>query len=72
MSEYIFVCSLFLSSLIYHGCSFIQLDLGNLKVGNEFSWHGHPENDPSAVHLDILDAEVKLITLKDEVFLLSN
>lgn len=48
----------------------MQLDLGNLKVGNEFSWHGHPENDPSAVHLDILDAEVKLITLKHEVFLI--
>ncbi|WOH07393.1 hypothetical protein DCAR_0726823 [Daucus carota subsp. sativus] len=37
---------------------FIQLDLGNLKVRNEFSWHGYPENDPSAVHLDILDAEI--------------
>ncbi|XP_074383059.1 uncharacterized protein LOC141724723 isoform X2 [Apium graveolens] len=37
---------------------FIQLDLGNLKVGNKFSWHGHPENDPSAVHLDNLDAEI--------------
>lgn len=47
----------------YHGCSFIQLDLGHLRVGNEFSWHGGPEKDPSAVHLDILDAEV-FITLK--------
>ncbi|KAK1380403.1 Calcium-dependent lipid-binding family protein [Heracleum sosnowskyi] len=37
---------------------FIQLDLGHLRVGNKFSWHGCPENDPSAVHLDILDAEI--------------
>lgn len=61
-SEAIIIFSLYVNSLIHYGCSFIQLDLGNLKVGNEFSWHGDPENDPSAVHLDILDAEVKLIT----------
>ncbi|KAK3025351.1 hypothetical protein RJ639_043860, partial [Escallonia herrerae] len=37
---------------------FMQLDLGHLRVRNEFSWHGSPESDPSAVHLDILDAEI--------------
>lgn len=41
-----------------HCCSFMQLDLGHLRIKNEFSWHGYPEKDPSAVHLDILDAEV--------------
>lgn len=38
-------------------CSFIQLDLGQLQVSNEFSWHGS-EKDPSAVHIDVLHAEV--------------
>lgn len=38
--------------------SFMQLDLGHLRVRNEFSWHGCSEKDPSAVHLDVLDAEV--------------
>ncbi|KAM7278379.1 hypothetical protein ACFE04_005513 [Oxalis oulophora] len=37
---------------------FIQLDLGQLRVTNDFSWHGCPEKDPSAVHLDILHAEI--------------
>ncbi|KAI8561923.1 hypothetical protein RHMOL_Rhmol04G0379800 [Rhododendron molle] len=37
---------------------FMQLDLGQLRVRNEFSWHGSPEKDPSAVHLDILYAEI--------------
>ncbi|KAL7181111.1 hypothetical protein ACSBR1_040051 [Camellia fascicularis] len=37
---------------------FMQLDLGQLQVRNEFSWHGCPEKDPSAVHLDVLDAEI--------------
>ncbi|CAK9187594.1 unnamed protein product [Ilex paraguariensis] len=37
---------------------FMQLDLGHLRVRNHFSWHGCPEKDPSAVHLDILDAEI--------------
>lgn len=36
----------------------MQLDLGHLRVKNAFSWHGCPEKDPSAVHLDVLDAEV--------------
>lgn len=36
----------------------MQLDLGQLRVRNEFSWHGSREKDPSAVHLDILYAEV--------------
>ncbi|KAK8661863.1 hypothetical protein V6N13_091452 [Hibiscus sabdariffa] len=37
---------------------FIQLDVGLLKVTNEITWHGSPEEDPSAVHLDILHAEI--------------
>lgn len=41
-------------------CSFIQLDLGQLQVSNEFSWHGS-EKDPSAVHIDVLHAEVDLL-----------
>lgn len=47
-----------LNSLMFFRCSFMQLDLGHLRITNEFSWHGDPEKDPSAVHLDILDAEV--------------
>lgn len=38
--------------------SFIQLDLGLLRIKNTVVWHGCPEKDPSAVHLDVLDAEV--------------
>ncbi|CAI0626123.1 unnamed protein product [Linum tenue] len=37
---------------------FIELDLGQLKVSNELSWHGCPEKDPSAVHMDVLHAEI--------------
>ncbi|XP_038986983.1 uncharacterized protein LOC103722332 isoform X2 [Phoenix dactylifera] len=37
---------------------YMQLDLGQLQVKNSFSWHGCKENDPSAVHLDILHAEI--------------
>lgn len=37
---------------------FIQLDLGQLEIRNEVSWHGNQEKDPSAVHLDILHAEI--------------
>ncbi|CAL1397515.1 unnamed protein product [Linum trigynum] len=37
---------------------FIQLDLGQLKVSNELSWHGCPVKDPSAVHMDVLHAEI--------------
>lgn len=36
----------------------MQLDLGHLRITNAFSWHGGSEKDPSAVHLDVLDAEV--------------
>ncbi|KAI3684030.1 hypothetical protein L1987_84552 [Smallanthus sonchifolius] len=36
---------------------FLQLDLGHLCVTNEVSWHG-PVDDPSAVHLDILHAQI--------------
>ncbi|KAK9136608.1 hypothetical protein Sjap_007202 [Stephania japonica] len=39
---------------------FMQLDLSQLHVWNEFSWHGSTEKDPSAVHLDILHAEEKI------------
>jgi vacuolar protein sorting-associated protein 13A/C len=37
---------------------FMQLDLGHLQVTNEITWHGCPDKDPSAVHLDVLDAEI--------------
>ncbi|CAH9120434.1 unnamed protein product [Cuscuta epithymum] len=37
---------------------FMQLDLGHLRIKNEVSWIGCPEKDPSAVHIDVLDAEV--------------
>ncbi|CAI9119065.1 OLC1v1020728C1 [Oldenlandia corymbosa var. corymbosa] len=37
---------------------FMQLDLGHLQIRNECTWHGDPVKDPSAVHLDILDAEI--------------
>ncbi|XP_019431159.1 PREDICTED: uncharacterized protein LOC109338390 isoform X1 [Lupinus angustifolius] len=37
---------------------FIQLDLGKLHVKNEFSWHGSHEGDPSAVHIDLLHAQI--------------
>lgn len=44
--------------ILIHSCSYIQLDLGQLKVRNEFSWHGGEETDLSAVRLDVLHAEV--------------
>ncbi|KAF6156507.1 hypothetical protein GIB67_011308 [Kingdonia uniflora] len=37
---------------------FMQLDLGQLQVKNKFSWHGCPEKDPSAVHIDVIHAEI--------------
>lgn len=46
--------------MLSFSCSFIQLDLGQLQVTNEFSWHGCPEKDTSAVHIDVLHAEVEL------------
>jgi hypothetical protein len=36
----------------------MQLDLGHLQMSNNFEWHGCKESDPSAVHLDVLHAEV--------------
>ncbi|KAK1307202.1 hypothetical protein QJS10_CPA10g01570 [Acorus calamus] len=42
---------------------FMQLDLGKLRVTNNFSWHGCQENDPSAVHLDVLYAEIQGINM---------
>ncbi|KAK7363427.1 hypothetical protein VNO77_05570 [Canavalia gladiata] len=37
---------------------FIQLDLGKLQIKNKFSWHGSREEDPSAVHIDLLHAQI--------------
>ncbi|CAN8243432.1 unnamed protein product, partial [Cochlearia groenlandica] len=37
---------------------YIQLDLGQLEVSNEISWHGCPEKDPSAVRVDVLHAKI--------------
>ncbi|XP_078179744.1 uncharacterized protein LOC144573852 isoform X2 [Carex rostrata] len=42
---------------------YMQLDLGKLKVKNSFSWHGDKDSDPSAVHLDILLAEIDGINM---------
>ncbi|KAG9446693.1 hypothetical protein H6P81_012821 [Aristolochia fimbriata] len=42
---------------------FMQLDLGQLQVKNSVSWHGCPETDPSAVHLDVLHAEMHGINM---------
>ncbi|XP_015689233.1 uncharacterized protein LOC102707936 [Oryza brachyantha] len=42
---------------------YIQLDLGQLKISNDFSWHGGEESDPSAVRLDILHAEINGINM---------
>ncbi|XP_010679516.3 uncharacterized protein LOC104894866 isoform X2 [Beta vulgaris subsp. vulgaris] len=42
---------------------FMQLDLGQLQIRNEISWHGCPDNDPAAVHLDVLRAEILGINL---------
>jgi hypothetical protein len=44
--------------ILSYRCSYIQLDLGQLKVRNDFSWHGGDESDPAAVRLDVLHAEV--------------
>jgi hypothetical protein len=38
---------------------FMQLDLGHLEVHNTFEWHGGGKEVPSAVHLDVLHAEVR-------------
>uniref|UniRef100_A0A7N0UXF0 PH domain-containing protein n=1 Tax=Kalanchoe fedtschenkoi TaxID=63787 RepID=A0A7N0UXF0_KALFE len=37
---------------------YIQLDLGQLRVRNKISWHGNHKEDPSAVHVDVLHAEI--------------
>eukprot|EP00250_Pteridium_aquilinum_P021886 c25256_g1_i1 orf=924-13886(-) len=53
--------------IIMPGCSaskdFMQLDLGYLKVSNEFEWHGGFKADDSAIHLDVLSAEISGINL---------
>ncbi|KAH7682946.1 Vacuolar protein sorting-associated protein 13 [Dioscorea alata] len=41
----------------------MQLDLGRLQISNTFSWYGSRENDPSAVHLDLLHAEIHGINM---------
>lgn len=50
---------------MYHLCMvsffifrFMQLDLGHLEVHNSFEWHGGDKGVASAVHLDVLHAEV--------------
>ncbi|KAG5388182.1 hypothetical protein IGI04_029723 [Brassica rapa subsp. trilocularis] len=40
------------------GKNYIQLDLGQLEISNEISWHGCPEKDPSAVRVDALHAKI--------------
>ncbi|CAI9294051.1 unnamed protein product [Lactuca saligna] len=35
----------------FHGCSFLEIDLGHLKGTNEVSWHG-PAEDQAYVHRD--------------------
>ncbi|WOL14400.1 hypothetical protein Cni_G23180 [Canna indica] len=42
---------------------YMQLDLGQLQVNNSFTWHGCKESDPSAIHLDILHAEIHGINM---------
>ncbi|XP_059076567.1 uncharacterized protein LOC131042467 isoform X2 [Cryptomeria japonica] len=42
---------------------FMQLDLGHLQVSNKFEWHGCKETDPSAVHLDVIQAEISGINM---------
>lgn len=37
---------------------FMQLDLGHLEIHNSFEWHGGTKDIASAVHLDVLHAEV--------------
>ncbi|KAG7594430.1 Vacuolar protein sorting-associated protein 62 [Arabidopsis thaliana x Arabidopsis arenosa] len=37
---------------------YIQLDLGQLEVSNEISWHGGPEKDHNAVRVDVLHAKI--------------
>lgn len=53
--------------IIMPGCSsskdFMQLDLGYLKVSNEFEWHGGLKENDSAIHLDVLSAEISGINL---------
>lgn len=36
----------------------MQLDLGHLELHNNFEWHGGEKDVASAVHLDVLCAEV--------------
>ncbi|CAA6659805.1 unnamed protein product [Spirodela intermedia] len=43
--------------------NFLQLDLGQLHLSNGFSWHGCQDEDPSAVHIDVLDIEVSGINM---------
>nr|KAJ0223727.1 hypothetical protein LSAT_V11C200059460 [Lactuca sativa] len=39
------------ANCFFHGCSFLEIDLGHLKVTNEVSWHG-PVEDQASVHHD--------------------
>ncbi|KAG0559465.1 hypothetical protein KC19_10G107200 [Ceratodon purpureus] len=42
---------------------FMQLDLGHLEVHNSFEWHGGDKDVASAVHLDVLHAELTGINM---------
>ncbi|MCO5593425.1 hypothetical protein L7F22_047439 [Adiantum nelumboides] len=42
---------------------FMQLDLGYLNICNDFEWHGGSKDNDSAVHLDVLSAEISGINL---------
>ncbi|PTQ34792.1 hypothetical protein MARPO_0076s0036 [Marchantia polymorpha] len=42
---------------------FMHMDLGHLEVFNTFHWHGGVKSDPSAVHMDVLSAEITDINM---------
>lgn len=44
----------------------MQLDLGHLEVFNAFHWHSGGKSDPSAVHMDVLSAEVTELSYPSE------
>ncbi|KAG0568137.1 hypothetical protein KC19_7G189300 [Ceratodon purpureus] len=46
-----------------HSQEFMQLDLGHLEVHNSFEWHGGDKGVASAVHLDVLHAEMTGINM---------
>ncbi|KAL2613699.1 hypothetical protein R1flu_025391 [Riccia fluitans] len=42
---------------------FMHMDLGHLEVFNTFHWHGGDKSEPSAVHIDVLSAEITDINM---------